>query len=524
MHDSPTGKFKRFFFSIKPGTLTIFLAVLGIYLGTASHSLLHTDGAIREMVAENLLKGELALVQIDSGLVGEDRGTPGKDGRQYSIYAVGQSLLEMPFIGLNNAVMNLGRVGRNLATLFPPMMSLMALTAALIPALAFLLLRKLGYRPRSAFLTALVIAFGSTLWVVSGHTHNSVQTTMGVFGSMAFVLVAQSEEKNRALYYLIGGAFLGLAFITRVSAVIAGPSLAILVLFRGKERSWQDRIKDAVWFGIGFTLIGWIQLAYNYVRFETLFSSGYEHHTPDFMPPSFVKGLSWFVSPWRGMLIYMPVLWLIPFAIGKAYRRYRVMVISLLVLFVTYVVFYSSLTPLRAFWGWGSYYLMPAFLAILLPIAELFEEWSRYGNWQRGLIVGVIVLSVGVQLTSISVPIERHITAISVEEPDLDLNDRLWKIRYSPLIANAKATVQNLKHLSDPQPYLATPNTHRDQVLLDELFEFNLPDWQWLFRRLQGSEIALLVPLYSLISLVYLGLQLGTKAPPEEIDSAPVNS
>lgn len=519
MQNSFVVKFKNL---LKPTTLAVFLAVLGIYLGTGSHSFLHTDGAIREMVAENLLKGELALVQIDTGEIGADRGTPGKDGRQYSIYAIGQSLLEMPLIAINNAVMNMGRLGRNIASLFPPMMSLMAITSALIPALAYLLLLKLGYSTRSSLLTALVIAFGSILWVVSGHTHNSVQTTLGVFGSLAFIVTAQSEEKHRAARYLIAGAFFGLAFITRVSAIIAGPSLAVLVLFRGKDRTWQARIRDAIWFAVGFTLIGWIQLAYNYVRFETIFRSGYEHHTPDFMPPNFVKGLSWFVSPWRGMLIYMPVLWLVPFAIGKAYRKHRVLVISLAVLFVSYVVFYSSLTPLRAFWGWGSYYLMPAFLTILLPIAELFEDWPRYIKWQRGLMVGVIVLSVAVQLSSVSVPIERHIAEIGIEEPTLDINARIWEFRYAPLTANAKATVQNFRHLSDPQPYLGTPDTHQDRVLLDELFEFNLPDWQWLYRLLHGSEIALFVPLYSLVSLGYIGVHLAVRKPTGEDSSAAI--
>jgi hypothetical protein len=216
----------------------------------------------------------------------------------------------------------------------------------------------------------------------------------------------------------------------------------------------------------------------------------------------------------------MPVLWLVPFAIGKAYRKHRVLVISLAVLFVSYVVFYSSLTPLRAFWGWGSYYLMPAFLTILLPIAELFEDWPRYVKWQSRLIVGVIVLSIVVQLSSISVPIERHIVEISIEEPELDIDDRLWKVRYAPLTANAKATIENFKHLSDPQPYLGTPDTHRDQVLLNELFEFNLPDWQWLYRLLHGSEIALFVPFYSLVSLAYIGVQLGSKEQPEAEDEA----
>ncbi|MBN1122548.1 MAG: glycosyltransferase family 39 protein [Anaerolineae bacterium] len=501
----------------KPGALTIFLAIFGIYLGTAPHSFLHTDGAIRELVAENLLQGELALVQIDTGEIGANRGTAGKDGRMYSYYAIGQSLLEMPFIAANKWVATTGRLGQSIAGLFSPMIMLMALTGALIPTLAYLLLRELGYTPRSALLTAFVIAFGTILWVVSGHTHNSVQTTMGIFGSMTFILIAQNKEKNRSLHYLIAGAFLGVSFITRVSAVIAGPSLAILVLFRGEDRTLQEHIKDAIWFGLGFTLIGWVQLAYNYVRFETLFKSGYENRTPDFMPPNFIKGLSWFVSPWRGMLIYTPVLWLVPFAIGKAYKKHRVMVISLLVLFVTYVVFYSSLTPLRAFWGWGSYYLMPAFLSILLPIAELFENWTQHKKWQRGLIVGVIVLSIAVQLTTISVPVERHIIELGLEEPTLDLNGRLWTVRHNPLVANAKTTVRNFMNLlSDPQPYLDPPSSSKDQVLLDELYEFNLPDWQWLYQWLRGSQLAILVPLYALISLTYIGMQLGSKKQPED--------
>jgi hypothetical protein len=513
MYEGAVSKLRRIFVQSTPSALTLFLAVFGIFLGTASHSFLHTDGAIREMMAENLLNGELALVQIDTGEVGADRGTPGIDGRQYSTYAIGQSLLEMPFIVAKNQLVKDGRLGQLLAGLFQPMPTMMTLTSALIPAFAFLLLRKLGYRNRSAFLTALVIAFCSTLWVVSGHTHNSVQETLGVFGSIAFVIWAQSEEKQRALRYLIGGAFLGLAFITRVSAVIAGPALAVLVLFRGEDRTWQDRIKDALWFGIGFTLVGSIQLAYNYLRFGKLFSSGYEHHTPNFMPPSFVKGLSWFVSPWRGMLIYMPVLWLVPFAIGKTYRKHRVLVISLGLLFLAYVVFYSSLTPLRAFWGWGSYYLMPAFLTILLPITDLFEDWSQYRKWQRGVIIGVIVLSIAVQLTTVSVPVEHHIIELSLVEPTVNQDQRIWTIRYAPLLANAETTLHNLTHLSNPGIYLEHLRTNNSQILLDRLFEFNLPDWQWLFLWLHGSEAVLFVPLYSLVSLAYIVRHLLNRNP-----------
>ena len=498
-----------------PSMGTVFIAIAAIYLFTSPVEFSTTDGAVRELVADNLLHhGEIALLQVEEGAYYNNLWTIGPDGRPYAYFGIGQTLLLLPFLALLDLAKWVGLASRlaNASTL--PMAFLMAGSGALICALFFQMIRRLGYRSDTALRTARLVAFASILWVLSRQNYDMIQEALGITGTLYFLIAAHYDASGRTRGLILAGLCYGVALTVRPGAAAAAPALAWMLLGSDKWGGWRERLRGAIWFAIGVLGIAWIVPVYNVLRFGSPFTFGYQGHLP-YMGGSLLEGiLRWLISPWQGMFIYMPILLALPMVLRRFAAKHAHLLRVIALLFLGYLIFHAQFIGLGIF-GWGPYYLLASILPLFIPFAEFFEGRESFPTWQRAIASVLIALSVIVQLTSISVPTERYQTASVLYGENVDgmSASTIYDLTWTPIRLQAEATVQNIVHLPNYERYLDTPPDSEPQTLMDELFAYNLPDWWWLFHLLKGGETGLLVPIAAGLSAAWLLTRRSHGAP-----------
>lgn len=494
--------------SLKPSFMTVFITIVCIYAMFQPPAFNTTDGAVRDMVAHNIYEhGDIALRQVEEGQYLNNLWTLGKDGRPYIYFGLGQSLMELPFIALLDAAERVGVLKYLSPSDAIPVSAVMLISSALVVAFVFGIVRKLGYRDDTALKTAALVAFGSILWGLSRQSYDMVQASMGVLGAVYFIVSAQASTERRWLNCLAAGLIYGVALITRISAVTAAPALALLVLGSPKWENNRERLKAAAWCIAGGLAVVWVIPAYNAVRFGSILTFGYAGHAPYPGGPLLPGLAQWLFSPWQGMFVYMPILLALPLVVRRFKQEHGFMLLVMAVLFVTDLVFHAQYEGL-GYAGWGPYYILSGSLILYIAFAEFFEHPRHFPKWQRGVISGLMALTLLLQLPSLVIPNERYQTYLAAQPVHLPQEVLTWSWEWSPLWKQAEGTLAVMHNLPRWQNYIDGPSAYDAETLLAELYSYNLPDWWWLSRVLHGGQLGLIVPFISAIGVVCLAMWL----------------
>lgn len=490
--------------ALKPGFLTVLLAVVGVFWFFQPPEYMTTDGAIREYVGRNIwYAGDFALRQVEDGLFLNDMYAYGPDGRPYAYFGIGQSLMQMPFLLVLDAADALGvRQYLSPSEGVPAMLAMLA-ASGLIVAFVFGAVRALGYGGTIALRTALLAGFASILWPLSRQSFDMVQETMGVTGAVMFILAARRSERWRWLRCTAGGMLYGAALATRVSAAVAAPALALLLLGPGAWEGWRERAAAVGWFALGVVSVAWLVPFYNIVRFGDPLVLGYANRAP-YLGGALLPGIAaWLVSPWRGVLIYMPVLLALPLGWGRFAARNRLAAWALALLFASYLVFHASLRGLGLV-GWGPYYLLPGIVPLYIAFAGLVEGWPTLPGWARGAAAALIALTLLIQVPALVNPPERYQSVMTVR--DIAAGDD-WNWRWNPITLQVEGFVENVSNLPRWRAYVDPPSAFDAATLLRELPVYLLPDWRWFQRLLRDAVSGLLTPLIALPCSAWLLVQ-----------------
>ena len=135
---------------------------------------------------------------------------------------------------------------------------------------------------------------------------------------------------------------------------------------------------------------------YNYVRWGSVTSSGYEAITVGFWTHNVLWGL-WgqLFAPGKSIFLFSPVLVLALFGVRRLIARRPNAAFVIAVTVFPLLLLYSRYQFWSGDWGWGPRYLVFALPALMLPAAELFSDpLSR--AWRIGAMT-VFVVAVGVQ-------------------------------------------------------------------------------------------------------------------------------
>ncbi|MGF1504961.1 MAG: hypothetical protein ACFB51_07500 [Anaerolineae bacterium] len=363
----------------------VFLAILAIYLITASDAAWHTDGLVRMYVARNLLEyGDPILREAEQGEVSATVwAVTGHDGRFYSFYGLGHSLFIMPGYALANWIeQSIGGIPyiwdehRFFLGMLAPVLS------ALVASSVFATTSLLGYRRSSALLTAGVVGLATIIWPNARDLQDNLLETSLIMVSIA-LLVAHHRFPELKWPPLVAGASFGLAFVTRSSAALAFPGLMLILIMPTllEERALSQKLLTAaVLFGLGALLTAWIWPVYNQVRFgdpmETGYSQMFLRDAPAPGQPLLPGLATWLFSPWHGLLIYTPLLLLLPF-LARHFAENRVglwVLVGGILTLISVILFYSTFRGLGK-WTYGPGYLMMGIPWVLVTLVVFFENF-----------------------------------------------------------------------------------------------------------------------------------------------------
>jgi hypothetical protein len=354
---------------------SVFAILLGATLATSSFRVETIDTAIRLEVARSLARSGSASIRpmemrTPFGPVGSFEG---EGGRSWSVYGLGQSILFLPAVWVG------GARDAQLATLVNP------LVTAATGAILVLLGAALGFSRTAA--TRLGLAWGlcTLAWPQAKLTFEAPIEAACLAGAM-FFLVKPGRSAAAA-----AGCLVGFAILTRPSAAVMVPGLAILL---GRGGDLRGRAAAAA-----AAAVPWIVLAlvYNEVRWGSPLATGYARTGFRYFatPAESLEGLvGLLVSPGRGFFWYSPILLLAPWGFRALAARDRAVAASVAVLAASYVGFLSSTTIWAGDWTWGPRHLLPIGPPVALAMLPLLEP----GKLRRLVAAPLVAVSVAVQL------------------------------------------------------------------------------------------------------------------------------
>lgn len=300
--------------------------------------------------------------------------TKGPDGRIYFAFNPGPYLYAAPFYLLGRALENVISLppqwiprANNLASIIARL-SWGILLAAAFPLLVSIA-RQHGASQKSALLYALAVVFSTPFFLAAQSNYNHAPNAFGLI--LAFAAFTRDLRRPHWTTAVACGVGLGFSITCRTvsyfyPALFGTASLVHLV----RHRNWRMPLGIIAGSAAGVA----VNLAYNYVRFGSFFSLGYDERTRVFI--SLLQGLPrYFLLPDDSLLLSMPAILLVPVACFYLKRPRSVAGWLGLAIFVVHFFFYAS-------YLFGSGFVPSRFMTaigflVLLPVALVLDNSRR---------------------------------------------------------------------------------------------------------------------------------------------------
>ena len=488
----------------------ILFFFLSIYLLTMQANVQSSDGMSRYFITKALCDhGSLFLSQDEIGpysyLMLE------KEGKYFSKYPIGQSLIAMPFYWLGIVLSQMTSVDKIFATRFTVLI-LNSLINAIACLIIFLFGKRMGFTQRTSFLLSFVYGIGSTMWSYSETFFAEPLQNLLVL-LVAYVLFF---KENNGKNLLSCGLFMGMATITRLESIFAIPSFLLFIFLNQRKETKSIYFKRIIIFFIPIGLFLILQLFYNYLRFDSIASYGYEHRK--FSYP-FLKGLyRALLSSGKGFFLYNPVLLLSIPALRLFFRKKRKQALLFLLIILSYILFYAKWGSITFSPAWGARHLLILIPFLVLPLGFLIE--GKYVSRKyRLLFFFLLSLSAIIQIPSICVNPQRSYYQVrSVENnPDRWVEMITFHPRYSPILlqtqsvgivfSNAFSKGYLSKLMSDAKQGRSFRNADLEGIL-EEALTVNSPNFWWFYLYLYGfpSWCAFGIPIVLMVTIFLLGI------------------
>jgi hypothetical protein len=350
--------------------------------------------AVFEMTRSIAQRGDLSIPPIQHTAVGPD-------GRRYSFFSPGQSVLALPLFGLAawaekvlpydvlNAIRGPkdgygpnvfgGEVEIAFATLFSPIAS------ALLVVIFFRFERRLGVSLRNSLIAASLLATTTYVTVLSTYFLRHSSEAAAILG--AFFFFHRFKHTGALRHLAIGASLASLAPVLRVPASVAAPALAgylAWVLYLRSERLARPRVLIAALPAILVPLLAAaaFHMTVNYLKWGTLIESPMVAQYSRLKNPIGIGLYGFLLSPGASVFVYTPLLLLLPFTLPLFWREHRAELLAFGGLAVVLLLFFSKFDGWEGLWSApGPRYLFLWTPFLMLPLGPWLDRSASLAKW-----------------------------------------------------------------------------------------------------------------------------------------------
>lgn len=432
--------------------MLLFTFCLSVYLLTMGGHLYSADNEIKGMIAEGIVeRNSVSLPKTNMMYM-----MPGRDGLSYSYFALGSSLTMIPFYLVGDAVSNLApQIPRPIILEFCYSL-INSLVTALTCTILFLICRSLGYGTKTSIVTSLIYGFATIAWPYAKTSWSEPQSLLCVLASFLCLLKFRSE--NKWFWLSVSGTLLGYGITTRseMGLFLVVFSGFILLSLWHKNRGIAHIVRAGLFYGIPLAFFGFVNLYYNYLRFEDWLNFGQlnsvEQHLGQTSPfwdsiEGFLVGTyQHLFSTGKGLLVFSPPILMFYWAI----KRFRVKHphVALVCIAVPVIFFISAGTSWQmTFMAWGERYFVSLTPFLILPLAALIEDLVTNGSsYMKRSIFVLTGIGLLVQLLGVTVNFQATSDRLLSEGDKFDVQMLSYDPEYSPILLNFKELMTKIEN------------------------------------------------------------------------------
>ncbi len=382
--------------------VALFLAISCLYLLLARGRITSIDEWHVYGTAESLVeRGSWELRLPGAEPASAEDGNTKSTVRRFSRYSPIPSLLAAPFIRAalplvnrwpEPAVQKFGGLPDPSGSTNPPLtrrdllQAVATIPSAVITAatgvVIFVGLVRLGVAVGAALATVLVFALGTLALPYSGSLYVQPVAAFGLIGVVFSVVRARDAWMVISLWFLLS---------VRLECVFLAPALALhLVRYR------QPAARPLAWLCVALAAGVGTNIAINCLRGDPLLVGDYGGEA--FTTPVLLglhgllfspgKGLIWFAPAAALGLVLMPSLFRGVPPVGQLAAGISA---TLLIMSACWWTWHGG-------WSWGPRLILPLMPVLVLPFGWVFQSWHERSGGIRCLIVGIILVSIAVQI------------------------------------------------------------------------------------------------------------------------------
>ncbi|MCX7918576.1 MAG: hypothetical protein N3A72_02990 [bacterium] len=396
--------------------LAIFLFFFAFYTLIMGGHLYSPDEEIMFRTAESMAQFQGFAIQ--PLVPGGDRFTQADaSGRYYGHYGLGQPLLAVPLYYFGTGLVQVIPADWNQVFRYPGRTLYENVTRLavsrfnqVVTAVTCLLLFHfgivLGYTKRAALLVTLIYGL-ATMAMPHAKTFFSepLATLLLLF---AFYSLYSYKLTNKLRWLLWSGSALGYAIFTRIDSIITVPLYLGYLLFGlttvTPSRWFKSAVRPIIFWLIPIGLFCGLVALYNYVRFGSVTSTGYESEGLTFSYPLLDGLYGLLFSSGRSIFLFSPPILLFFIALKTFWQEKRYESYFCCAIAVVYLLFYAKWESWAGGWCWGPRHIFQIHIFLLIPVLALFEKYIRkphslFWAW----IVLLTAVGMFVQITAILV-------------------------------------------------------------------------------------------------------------------------
>jgi hypothetical protein len=464
--------------------VAVFAVAALVYMLTAPGHL-QTEDMRSELAVAQSLVAHGDFTTSDTAPFGI-RSVTGRDGRNYSKYGIGDSLLLVPAAAVGHLTHRCAhddvpcrtdeqRATELVASFLDPLFAALSVTVMFFFAMA------LGARWAPALALSLLFGFATIEWAYA-HDAFDVGPTGFFLLFGVFSVYKGGVGANSWRWLMVGGASIGFAVLIRSPILICLPVIAAYVVGRTWHQGRDNVLRSLVWFAapiaaaLAFT--GW----YNWVRFGDPLQNGYslEAGAQPTFSANLAGGLAGLLfSPGKSIFVFSPPLLIAAAGAPAFFRRHRALALAIAGIVVANVLFYAAYYDWSGDWAWGPRYMVPIIGMAMLPAITVLERWRTLVSPARLGIVATAVAGAFVQLLAISVDFFQQLERL--RNQNIEVESTYWDVPHTAIVQHTLTvwrTVNGTSHLD----FLGLPSeflTHVTQPV---------PDIWWIVLRRGGTS------------------------------------